>query len=310
MKFLYSLVLTFGLLFVSSCSSPVYASWLDTFFNEQEYLLDFPDVADAVTSGMLTSGFSHYLQYGLCENRWADRAYFVEHQYLLENPDVADAVPSYFCSGWEHFNLYGADEGRNPGNPGNTHFAGYNDDFYLPNNPDVAAAVEVGVFGSGYEHWWAFGAYEERNPSEEFDFGFYGITNPDVSAAVANGAFRHLYDHYFKFGRIEGRRAAQEEHRVLVVSIDLVDVDASDEWSVQELEAVMFSNADSVSMRLQRYSLDSVRWPGDINDIVQININQTKGKLACEPLNAHQCSYPLPNTPTSTAAATSGLLGR
>ncbi len=41
----------------------------ETFFNEEAYLLVYPDVKNAVEAGSISSGLEHYKQYGLEENR-------------------------------------------------------------------------------------------------------------------------------------------------------------------------------------------------------------------------------------------------
>ena len=38
----------------------------------------------------------------------------------------------------------------------------YNEQTYLADNPDVAAAVEAGIFADGFQHWLEHGQYEGR----------------------------------------------------------------------------------------------------------------------------------------------------
>ncbi len=78
-------------------------------------------------------------------------------------------------------------------------------DFYLANNPDVAAAVDAGAFGSAFEHFFLFGAEEGRDPSAAFDTAFYLATNPDVFGAVDAGGFDSAFQHFILFGQFEGR---------------------------------------------------------------------------------------------------------
>ncbi|NER81343.1 MAG: hypothetical protein F6K42_17605, partial [Leptolyngbya sp. SIO1D8] len=84
---------------------------------------------------------------------------FDETYYLRENPDIAAAVDAgFFDSGYDHFVMFGLEEGRNPS-------VLYDEAFYLSNNSDVAMAVDAGVFSSGLEHFLLFGHEELRDPS-------------------------------------------------------------------------------------------------------------------------------------------------
>ena len=75
----------------------------------------------------------------------------------------------------------------------------FDTDYYLEQNPDVAAA---GV--NPLQHYYEFGSSERRNPSAAFDSSYYAEQNPDVVAAGVN-----LLQHYFEFGRSEGRSPNQ-----------------------------------------------------------------------------------------------------
>lgn len=85
-------------------------------------------------------------------------------------------------SGLEHFILFGATEGRlgapeilipQPAfNP-----ASFDEDFYLQENPDVAAAVTAGVINSGLEHYQLFGQFEGRVGR------FFGTSGNDIVTA-------------------------------------------------------------------------------------------------------------------------------
>ncbi|WP_375271318.1 calcium-binding protein [Sphingomonas sp.] len=72
---------------------------------------------------------------------------------------------------------------------------GFDRDFYLRTNPDVAAA---GV--DPYQHFLRFGWRERRNPNILFDTRYYLDTNPDVAAAQVDPL-----SHYMNFGWREGR---------------------------------------------------------------------------------------------------------
>lgn len=81
-------------------------------FNENTYLQQNPDVADAVTKGLLKNGFEHWVKFGFNEGR-TPQIPFNEPFYLDFNPDVTEAVnKGNFASGFEHYTLFGASENR------------------------------------------------------------------------------------------------------------------------------------------------------------------------------------------------------
>jgi hypothetical protein len=77
-------------------------------------------------------------------------------------------------------------------------------EYYLEQNPDVAEAVENGVFAHALEHFGQYGLTEGRSPSEFFG-ETYLTENPDVAEAVANGLFSNGLQHFVQFGFNEGR---------------------------------------------------------------------------------------------------------
>jgi hypothetical protein len=87
----------------------------NTLFDEQFYLINNPDVAEAVQRRTFPSGAAHYQEFGKNEGR-APR--FDEQYYLSRNPDVARAVRrGEFKSGRDHWDKFGRFEGR-PGGVG------------------------------------------------------------------------------------------------------------------------------------------------------------------------------------------------
>ena len=68
---------------------------------------------------------------------------FDEAYYLKHNPDVAAAVKAgHFASAADHYNQYGAKEGRTQSQ---THAkSGFDRDYYLNNNQDVKKAIDAG----------------------------------------------------------------------------------------------------------------------------------------------------------------------
>lgn len=87
-----------------------------TQFDENAYLKENPDVADAVRRGVMPNANYHYVNFGYFEKRPGgvpvDTAWY-EKQY----PDVALAIrsgKSRVKSALEHFDVAGAAEGRAP----------------------------------------------------------------------------------------------------------------------------------------------------------------------------------------------------
>ncbi len=72
---------------------------------------------------------------------------------------------------------------------------GFDRDFYLLANPDVASA---GM--NAFQHYDTYGAHESRNPNAFFDTAAYLANNPDVAAAHVDPL-----DHYHQYGWHEGR---------------------------------------------------------------------------------------------------------
>lgn len=85
-------------------------------FDEQWYLSRYPDVAEAVTSGIFQSGRHHFIEIGYFEGRRPRDFEVDENWYLRTYPDVADGIgKGDLKSARQHFNQYGYDEGRVPG---------------------------------------------------------------------------------------------------------------------------------------------------------------------------------------------------
>ena len=80
----------------------------------------------------------------------------------------------------------------------------FNANWYLSQNPDVAAAIEAGAPFNAFEHFSLYGSAENRSASPLFDPEQYLANNPDVAEAVAQGLIT-AWDHFELFG---GRRGA------------------------------------------------------------------------------------------------------
>jgi hypothetical protein len=87
---------------------------------------------------------------------------------------------------------------------------GFEEEWYLANNPDVALAVHRGEFGSGWHHYALFGQSEGRSYEKppgygDFNESHYLAMNPDVAMAVEQGLIGSGWQHYQLFGMAEGR---------------------------------------------------------------------------------------------------------
>ena len=131
---------------------------------------------------------------------------FDSSYYLDQYPDVAEAVQNGVIESAEaHWEMYGADEGRNPN-------AIFNTEEYLAANPDVA---ENGI--NPLDHFLMYGAAEGRAPSDayqnvaaNFDNETYLAANTDVAEAVDNGVFASGYEHWVEYGQFEDTRSGAQ----------------------------------------------------------------------------------------------------
>jgi len=101
-------------------------------FDEVTYLLLYPDIAEKVAAGDFRTGYDHWMKFGRDEGRLA------RFHEISSKRESATLQPR-------------------PGIP-----ADFDEDAYLFLNPDVAAAIEKGLFPSAYSHWNSFGRKEGR----------------------------------------------------------------------------------------------------------------------------------------------------
>ena len=86
---------------------------------------------------------------------------FSKNWYLYKYPDVANSV--YKDDPYAHYVKYGKSEGRLPIPPIPKE---YKEADYLELNPDIAVAVEKGIFSSGIEHYLLYGFKDSRKVSK------------------------------------------------------------------------------------------------------------------------------------------------
>ena len=84
-------------------------------FDEDGYLKENPDVANALGSGEIESAHVHFIGFGYFEGRQGAGPEVDEHWYMQKYPDVATAVrEGRIRSARHHFHMIGAAEGRSP----------------------------------------------------------------------------------------------------------------------------------------------------------------------------------------------------
>jgi hypothetical protein len=80
------------------------------------------------------------------------------------------------------------------------------EDWYLDQNRDVAAAIAAGVFASARNHYMEAGYFEDRFPRPfVVDERWYITQYGDVADAIQRGTFRSAQQHFLISGFREGR---------------------------------------------------------------------------------------------------------
>ena len=83
--------------------------------DEEWYLREYPDIAEAVKIGRIPSARQHFIDDGYFEGRLPFPIQVDERWYLERNPDVAENVrKDVLSSGQQHFTEDGYREGRLP----------------------------------------------------------------------------------------------------------------------------------------------------------------------------------------------------
>jgi hypothetical protein len=84
-------------------------------FDEQWYLLKYPDVEQAIAKKLVKNAREHFTRFGYFEHRLPYRIKVQEEWYLQQYPDIKKAIEEKdFKSGQEHFEIVGFREGRIP----------------------------------------------------------------------------------------------------------------------------------------------------------------------------------------------------
>lgn len=95
--------------------------------------------------------------------------------------------------------------------------AGFDEEDYLQENPDVRRAVRDGNIESGFAHYLEFGYLEgRRSGAADVDTRWYLKTYPDIAAAAKNGKADYAIQHFYDAGAAEGRSPNAESENAAI----------------------------------------------------------------------------------------------
>jgi hypothetical protein len=108
---------------------------------------------------------------------------FARELRLQDAPERGSVLSKLYISGWD-----------------------FDEDWYLNQNADLAAAIPSDAFASGWHHFVTIGYFEGRSPIEPYvDSDWYMSHYGDVAAAILDGVFANAREHFEARGRAEGR---------------------------------------------------------------------------------------------------------
>lgn len=141
-----------------------YLTIIDDVFDEISYLVNNPDVASAVENGLFTSGWDHFSHYGILEPGRIEpddpmiRTARENSTFVSNALDSGEMIAQTYPVATRELFSYHWFEIKEPFRPKVV------EGYYLSRYPDVAAAIEEGVFESAYDHFRLHGIFELRNP--------------------------------------------------------------------------------------------------------------------------------------------------
>jgi hypothetical protein len=201
----------------------------NAFFDEAWYCQHYTEVATALKSGGLVSGFVHFMKDGIAGGLWPNEVLYAaartcivalppkdeieEALYLERNPNVAAFLAAFPCvTPTQHYNLYGRFLGYSVDLPqavGGEAFsmrvaeAEFDPDFYV--RTYLAGAEHARFRERPFDHYVTAGMKAGNSPNSWFDEGFYRAFYKEVREAIAHGWLPSGFYHYLLTGRIEGR---------------------------------------------------------------------------------------------------------
>jgi hypothetical protein len=198
------------------------------FFDEAFYRAHYVDIASAVESGRMLSGFHHFVESGFREGRYPNaitRAriarsgitprQFTEGEVNAERLVATSQEGRAFLAAFPRFRaldwLNGLGQFLEPGLLRNSSTEAmvlqeFDAAWYFD-----AYATRFGLTQRGadalFTHYQNTGAAAGASPNARFDEAFYLAFHADVARSVREGALRSGFEHYLLAGRAEGRLA-------------------------------------------------------------------------------------------------------
>jgi GT2 family glycosyltransferase len=80
----------------------------------------------------------------------------------------------------------------------------FSERFYRARHPDIATAVEIGMYRTGYQQFVQFGVFELRPPCAEIDLAYYRDMHEPVRTDINTGAVRDAFAHLRLHGLAAG----------------------------------------------------------------------------------------------------------
>ena len=183
-------------------------------YNYQYYIKQNPDIAAAYPNDDVKT-LEHFVVFGMREGRQASENFNVA-AYRAKYTDLRQAFGEDLEKYYQHYMQFGKAEGRQATGSteitdgitiynGVDYSAVYNYQYYIKQNPDVAAAYQSDDYAA-LEHFVTFGMSEGRMANSEFNVAIYQSNYPDLQAAFG-GNLAAYYEHYMRCGKAEGRVA-------------------------------------------------------------------------------------------------------
>ncbi len=163
-------------------------------FDGDWYVRAYPEVVDAIDSGLASGPEDHYRRIGVQEGNNPHR-FFSETLYRRYYPDVEAAIAgAVFRSGFEHFRRDGDREGRRS-NP-----MPVDERWYCDEHPEVLDLLQRGVYADAADHYRLEGCLRGWDPHEAFSERWYLEKYPEVSEGLKTDRYLCGYQHLLENG--------------------------------------------------------------------------------------------------------------
>lgn len=202
-------------------------------FDEGWYRSTYQDVGDAISGGILLSGFQHFVQFGYREGRFPNAILhgraavrllpmadiegqrFDSRAYLSGNPEAADFIRHFpQADAHGYYQRYGRwiDTLAPKGSIEERLLREFDEAFYTSTYP-------VPNTERPFEHYLRRGSALRHSPNAWFDEAWYVAFYKDVSEAIESGQLLSGFHHYLAKGREEGRLPKDDPVRALESAI-------------------------------------------------------------------------------------------